>query len=320
MNREEIYVGLISRVEDKLPEILPSGYMEQVDEKTYIIHSDNHMLTVRFVGETFVAIGEHIERVGDLDAFVESMESYAYWAENHVVDDLYMAMTIEVIGKEYGARTRCGNIVYDPVAYKFIGFVEYDGISISVERRFSEYRAHIKRDFYSGISFERITPESLKGLAEDIFWRAEETEQKMKHDPVHSPEHYTHPTGIECKEITYDLPTWLGSAIKYIWRADKKGRPIQDREKAIECLNYATIDRVKVLGASCAGLDLDSLDKIADYEWRNGGDLCLNQLLRWIIKYIAEETDPKYFLEGIEFVADMLTDRVRSMKRGEEDD
>lgn len=169
MNREEIYVSLISYVEDKLPEILPSGYMEQVDEKKYIIHSENHMLTVRFMRETFVAIGEHIERVGDLDAFVEFMESYAYWAENHVLDDLYMAMTIEGIGKEYGGETHYSHIVRDSVTYKFIGSVKYDGALISVERILSEYRANIARDFYSSISYERITPDSLKEVVGDIF-------------------------------------------------------------------------------------------------------------------------------------------------------
>lgn len=53
------------------------------------------------------------------------------------------------------------------------------------------------------------------------------------HDPVDHPAHYTsHPSGIECIEITEHMGFTLGNALKYIWRADLKGDAIEDLRKA----------------------------------------------------------------------------------------
>ena len=52
-------------------------------------------------------------------------------------------------------------------------------------------------------------------------------------DPV-NPDHYRrHPSGIECIQITEHMSFPLGSAIKYIWRADLKANPIEDLKKAV---------------------------------------------------------------------------------------
>lgn len=52
-------------------------------------------------------------------------------------------------------------------------------------------------------------------------------------DEVNHPNHYkSHPSGIECIEIVRHMSFNLGNAIKYIWRADEKGAPIRDLEKA----------------------------------------------------------------------------------------
>lgn len=56
----------------------------------------------------------------------------------------------------------------------------------------------------------------------------------MTADMVNHPPHYnSHPSGVECITITEHFNFLLGSAIKYIWRADDKGNPIQDLEKAV---------------------------------------------------------------------------------------
>lgn len=53
-------------------------------------------------------------------------------------------------------------------------------------------------------------------------------------DPVNHPKHYTsHPSGIECIQVTRHMNFCLGNAIKYIWRADEKGKAIEDLDKAI---------------------------------------------------------------------------------------
>lgn len=56
------------------------------------------------------------------------------------------------------------------------------------------------------------------------------------HDPVNHPKHYTsHPSGVECIQITEHLNFCLGNAVKYIWRAGEK-----DQEKEIEDLEKAS--------------------------------------------------------------------------------
>ena len=57
-------------------------------------------------------------------------------------------------------------------------------------------------------------------------------------DSVNRPAHYTrHPSGIEAIDITEHFGFCLGNAIKYIWRADYKGNPIKDLEKAAWYVN-----------------------------------------------------------------------------------
>lgn len=54
-------------------------------------------------------------------------------------------------------------------------------------------------------------------------------------DPVNHPAHYTtHPSGVECIQITEHMNFCLGNAMKYLWRAGlKEGtHPITDLQKA----------------------------------------------------------------------------------------
>ena len=52
-------------------------------------------------------------------------------------------------------------------------------------------------------------------------------------DPVNHPKHYTtHPSGVECIEITEHMNFCVGNAIKYLWRSGLKGEQIEDLRKA----------------------------------------------------------------------------------------
>lgn len=71
-------------------------------------------------------------------------------------------------------------------------------------------------------------------------------------DNVNHPSHYTsHPSGIECIEITRHYCFDIGNAIKYLWRAGlKKDASLEDKEKEIEDLEKAKWyidDRIKQL-------------------------------------------------------------------------
>jgi hypothetical protein len=57
-------------------------------------------------------------------------------------------------------------------------------------------------------------------------------------DNVNHPKHYTkHPSGVECIQITEHMGFNLGNAVKYIWRADLKGKQVEDLKKAIWYIN-----------------------------------------------------------------------------------
>jgi len=64
------------------------------------------------------------------------------------------------------------------------------------------------------------------------FSDLEEHNEIAHPDPVNSPKHYTsHPSGVECIQVTEHMNFCLGNAIKYIWRADLKGG-LEDLKKA----------------------------------------------------------------------------------------
>lgn len=53
------------------------------------------------------------------------------------------------------------------------------------------------------------------------------------YDPVEHPKHYNnHPSGIEAITITRHMNFNLGNVIKYVWRAEEKGAPLEDLRKA----------------------------------------------------------------------------------------
>lgn len=63
----------------------------------------------------------------------------------------------------------------------------------------------------------------------------------MKKDNINHPSHYTsHPSGIECIDITEHHDFCIGNAIKYLWRAGLKSEDgISKKEKQIEDLKKA---------------------------------------------------------------------------------
>ena len=52
-------------------------------------------------------------------------------------------------------------------------------------------------------------------------------------ESVNSPPHYkSHPSGIECIQITEHFNFNVGNAIKYLFRHEHKGKPLEDLKKA----------------------------------------------------------------------------------------
>ena len=68
-------------------------------------------------------------------------------------------------------------------------------------------------------------------------------------DSVNHPDHYlSHPSHIECIEVTEHLNFCIGNAIKYLWRADLKHDAIEDLKKAVWYINREIQRREKLLG------------------------------------------------------------------------
>ena len=58
-----------------------------------------------------------------------------------------------------------------------------------------------------------------------------------KDDIVNHPKHYTsHPSGLECIQVTRHMNFNLGNVCKYIWRTDHKNG-LEDLKKAAWYLN-----------------------------------------------------------------------------------
>lgn len=53
-------------------------------------------------------------------------------------------------------------------------------------------------------------------------------------DQVNHPTHYTHPSGVECIQVTEHMSFCVGNAIKYLWRAGRKGDGLADQIRDLE--------------------------------------------------------------------------------------
>ena len=78
----------------------------------------------------------------------------------------------------------------------------------------------------------------IKDLRDRVFNNLTDTkeENNKEHDTVNHPSYYcSHPSGVECIEITRHYNFDIGNAIKYLWRAGlKKEQGLSDIEKEIE--------------------------------------------------------------------------------------
>jgi len=80
------------------------------------------------------------------------------------------------------------------------------------------------------------TPPRRRGRGASWRWGPHPTLATLKTtvmDNVNNPKHYTsHPSGVECIEITEHMSFNLGNAVKYLWRASLKGAEVEDLRKA----------------------------------------------------------------------------------------
>lgn len=70
------------------------------------------------------------------------------------------------------------------------------------------------------------------GNSGSLASRSANVAEAVQEDAI-NPTHYrTHPSGIECIEITRHMNFNIGNSIKYLWRYMDKGDPIENLQKA----------------------------------------------------------------------------------------
>lgn len=87
-----------------------------------------------------------------------------------------------------------------------------------------------------------------EGLEDLAVERQEELGDLARQDTVYSPPHYTsHPSGVECIEVTEHMTFNLGNAIKYLWRCGLKqsADPEEDLRKARWYINREMLRMAK---------------------------------------------------------------------------
>lgn len=134
----------------------------------------------------------------------------------------------------------------------------YDYIGVNGDKEYSCAICELKDLCDELNAKERLNPCSYIGMggSNGCFIKSKDTEAQpataTEHDAVNHPHYYTsHPSGVECIQITRHYCFAIGNAIKYLWRAGLKqdvGTPpkekeIQDLEKAAWYIN----DRIKQL-------------------------------------------------------------------------
>jgi len=138
----------------------------------------------------------------------------------------------EVIRKAY-AEGRCE-------------FKNYDGIWRPVEMAvgpvgpFNDDVYRVKEPQHQSDGESEEQPDeigSVTGAAEGsmkvVYEKIVSLDRGREEDLVNHPPHYTsHPSGVECIEVTRHMGFNLGNVLKYVWRADLKGKAIEDLEKA----------------------------------------------------------------------------------------
>ena len=108
---------------------------------------------------------------------------------------------------------------------------------MEINNKFLEILSKIEK---SGIpeNERNILIADIKELRDKVFNSLTDTKKEDNeiHDSVNHPKYYTsHPSGVECIEITRHYSFDIGNAIKYLWRAGlKKEQGLSDIEKEKE--------------------------------------------------------------------------------------
>lgn len=150
-----------------------------------------------------------------------------------------------------GDKMSCNGLGVKSVIYKDISSF---GNVIPIHKNCPKFYDQIDHEKHDWIEFDGYTYYcsgyvTFTNPYEENGWgKGWINKQMADHDPVNHPSHYTsHPSGVECIDITRHMNFNLGNVVKYVWRAGiKEEAPtIQDLEKAAWYLNDEIAQRKK---------------------------------------------------------------------------
>lgn len=137
-----------------------------------------------------------------------------------------------------------------------------------------------------------------------------------ENDPVNHPSHYTDHSvfGIEAIEVTRQLDFDRGNAVKYLWRAGRKGGARQDVEKALWYLADAKAHEDRVPGDEPAA----TRPKVVDRQTAKYLNRCMRKassiqsLDRAELATISAVVQVATGAVSLDYAIDMLEQRVRA--------
>ena len=155
---------------------------------------------------------------------------------------------------------------------------------------------------------ERVLDENSEPVAGDV--------PETENDPVNHPSHYNDHSvfGIEAIEVTRQLDFDRGSAVKYLWRAGRKGSTRQDVEKALWCLADAKAHEDRVPGDEPAA----TRPKVVDRQTAKYLNRCMRKassiqsLDRAELATISAVVQVATGAVSLDYTIDMLGQRVRA--------
>ena len=121
------------------------------------------------------------------------------------------------------------------------------------------------------------------------------------------PKHYAPIAGVNAEEVIGELPGWLFSAVKYIWRAPNKNG-VEDIIKALDCLDRYIGDTVEFHLSPSAKAAVDRLENLGWEGCGGGVEITHRNTLRDVarfIKSLQDEDSPK--AEIVHRIKDYLT-------------
>ena len=99
------------------------------------------------------------------------------------------------------------------------------------------------------------------------------------------PKYYAPIAGVNAEEFIGELPGWLFSAVKYIWRAPNKNG-VEDVIKALDCLDRYIGDTVDFHLSPSAKAAVDRLENLGWEPFDGGVEIIQRNALRDVARFI----------------------------------